>query len=522
MKAIIVTITILFLIAAMQVPGLAQNALTDADRSVIAFEINIEQLVANAKAKGIDITPFLQARIGGGPLGSLEWKDVKQIRGAMNLPENRAEIEEMANKREIELPVDGYVRLTVLNAESAGAVVEGLAPMSNVTTAPDGSTEYRPKSDDEPKNMVIKKLSDTEFELLVGKFQSANKRDFKTAKLQTQWDALPAKAVRIAGELKTNAQFVKETVQFAADFGGGLAPPFDAYLELFTKLDSFGLTADFADDDLIGLAVTANSVEDAQEVQSALNSLLFIAKSYGKGFLAQIEDKSSPIVTAGNGVLASLKANQNDTRVDVTIKAPKEAAAAMAAATIQVRQRAQEIKRQNNLRQAVLAVLNFESAHMSFPFNMSKKGKINPDLSWRVLVSQFVEGPGGFDMAQGPKAEKNAQFAQQMPKCFGEGNTHSNLSWVVSDVTGFNSIPDGSSNTVCFIENPNGKSPWLERNDISQADAIKMVKGLQPGEEVMVAFYDGSVHKFTSAISEATLRLLFDPLDGEVIDHSEY
>ena len=281
MKKLTTTFTILFLIAVIHGQALAQNALTDADRSVIAFDVNIDQLVANAKAKGIDIAPFLQSRIDG-PLGSLEWKDIKQIQGAFNLPQSRSEIEEMANKKESELPVDGYVRLTVINSESGAAVVQGLTPMSNVTTAPDGSAEYRPKGKNEPQNMVIKQLSETEFELLVGKFQTATERDFKTAQLQAQWEALPAKAIRIAGELQTNAQFVKETVQFAAEFGGGVKPPFNAYLELLTKLESFGLTANFADDDLISLAVTANSAENAQEVQSAINSLLFTAKSYGK------------------------------------------------------------------------------------------------------------------------------------------------------------------------------------------------------------------------------------------------
>ena len=47
-----------------------------------------------------------------------------------------------------------------------------------------------------------------------------------------------------------------------------------------------------------------------------------------------------------------------------------------------------------------------------------------------------------------------------------------------------------------------------------------MVKGLGDGQELFVALYDGTVSKVSNQIAEETLRNLFRPDDGNVIDGS--
>jgi tetratricopeptide (TPR) repeat protein len=503
------TLFLLLTIVFLQTTLWGQTSLTDADRAVVKFDIEIQRLVADGKAKSIDLAPFLDAKLPG-PLNSLEVSDISRIEGALTLPKQFSQITEMGPGKD--LPVEGFIRIQLVSDEAGKRFDEQLSATSLVTTAADGTKQYRSKSQNDPQNMLFRMASPREFEFLTTKFLSTPDRSFKTALLQSKWDALPKTPIRIAADLKTNNQFIKELAQSLAESD----PQAAAYAGLLPKLEALGLSIGVSEENLFDFVAVANTTEDAQEIQSAINGLLFLAKAQAKSMLGSTSNSESQLATQGNKVLEELSATQNKNEVQIKVAVPDGLGAAFAEVALQVRQRALEVTRQNNLRMAILGALNFESAHAKFPFNFSQTSKVNSDLSWRALVSPFVEGPSELDISKSPADPQNARFAEQMPSCFGEGKTHSTISWVKSDVKGFADIKDGSSNTICLIENPQGKTPWLKRNDISQQDAIKLVMTLAPGEKINVAYYDGSVQTLTRETGEEALKLLFDPNDGGV------
>lgn len=314
------TLGILLLVVFLYSNVYAQDKLTDADRSVIAFDINIEQLVANAKARGTDPAPLLGMRVQfPGPWSSLKWKMIRRIDGALDLPSKLSQFMDIGPGKNY--PLDGYIRLTLTDAEAGKRFASRLSSKWNESIVADGTTEYRAPQNTEFKNLLTRKVTETEFEMLTDKFLTTADRDFKTPRLKARWDSLPRKAVRIAADLKTNAAFIKEAV--VASKKANLPAASEA--QLLTKLESFGLAADFTDDNLVEFFAMANSEEDAQEFQVFLNGILSILKSEGQAFIARIEDQKLPIVNSSNQVLESLQATQQDLDVEAKVIAPKKA-----------------------------------------------------------------------------------------------------------------------------------------------------------------------------------------------------
>ena len=170
------------------------------------------------------------------------------------------------------------------------------------------------------------------------------------------------------------------------------------------------------------------------------------------------------------------------------------------------------------MRQYALAAMNYHDVYKKFPFNAAANQ--NEDLSWRVRVLPFVEEMALYDqldIKQGPTAEVNAAFANKMPKIFGEDGKLANVVWVQSKVNRFADVVDGTVNTIMMVEYKAG-TPWMEKDNVTQAEALKLIKNLPDGESLNVVFYDGSVRTMTNSVDEETLRRLLDPRDGQVVN----
>jgi len=170
---------------------------------------------------------------------------------------------------------------------------------------------------------------------------------------------------------------------------------------------------------------------------------------------------------------------------------------------------------QNDFRQAGLAILNYESAHQTFPFDNE-----DDELGWRVHVLPYLDQNKTyveFDLDEGHASETNTKMIDKMPKIMGKGGKDSTIAWIQSSVTGFADITDGSSNTIMLIEYPAGQ-PWLENGGLSVEKAVELVTGLEDGEELIVTFYDCSTRTISNKFDKSTLENLFRPDDGNVID----
>ena len=331
---------ILSLFAAANVS--AQDTLSDANRAVVTFDLQVENLVAEVKSLGFKIDEQLKQELPG--LNPVTLNDVKQVEGAFSLPQDITQITGIDFKKP--LPFNGFVRIRFTNAEAGSRFTEGIEDISQTVKAADGTIHFRPKSDSDIPNILIRKVSDTEFELLTDKFLNSPERNFKTVGLAKRWEAMPNKPFRIAVELTSNAKLIEQ----AADKMQKNYPPASGIIDALAKMKSLSLAFGLKNGANLEMVAEAKTKEDAQEFQSVFSGLLSLAKSQGKAFVSD-PDLPTRFVKTANEVLDSLQAVQADKEVSFKISAPADFTFSLVTGYIAVRKATQEkIKQQNDLK----------------------------------------------------------------------------------------------------------------------------------------------------------------------------
>ncbi len=168
----------------------------------------------------------------------------------------------------------------------------------------------------------------------------------------------------------------------------------------------------------------------------------------------------------------------------------------MTPAVQQVREAARRTKCANNMRQIVLAILNYESAFGHFPTDRVVITADGTELrhSWRVLILPFLENQAiytRYDFNEpwdGPNNRKLAPLISwscyQCPSHDSGDKTPHKL--VVGPGTAFEAgklrsyadIPDGSSNTIALVEDIANPVNWMEPSDLTVDQAVKLLNGL--------------------------------------------
>ncbi len=181
------------------------------------------------------------------------------------------------------------------------------------------------------------------------------------------------------------------------------------------------------------------------------------------------------------------------------------------------------------LKALALAVFNFHDTRKQFPFCKSQKSKLNPRMSWRTIVSPYVEQRSfydNFDFDQPWDTEKNKRNIELFGHCFRLSN--SNLISGIrqsADFHSFSSVVDGHEFTIMLIENPELKwRSWTQPNDPTIDEAVEWVMNIKPGESLIAVSFAGEAIRiqspFRSKLTRSQLRSAFDPMDGEQFDLS--
>jgi prepilin-type processing-associated H-X9-DG protein len=201
-----------------------------------------------------------------------------------------------------------------------------------------------------------------------------------------------------------------------------------------------------------------------------------------------------------------------------------------------VRESANHVQSQNNLKQMGLAMHNYHDTHGRFPAASicDKNGK--PLLSWRVAILPFIEQNDlyqKFHLDEPWDSKHNKTLLDQMPKTYtlpaapkqGGSNTHYRV-FVGKDALfelgeskgrGIAQITDGTSNTIMIVE-ADESVPWTKPEGLvydPEKPLPRLGKFYKGGANAV--FADGSVHHLAATIAEATLRALITHSGGEVV-----
>lgn len=217
-------------------------------------------------------------------------------------------------------------------------------------------------------------------------------------------------------------------------------------------------------------------------------------------------------------------------------------------AVSQVREAARSTQCLNNIRQLTLAIHNYESSHSKFPSAKKRQADGSPPYSWRVEILPYVEEQALFDQYDfnepwdGPN---NIKLIDQIPYVFVCPSHHNNQGLtpykVVADKgtafepgkpMGFAEVQDGTSNTLCVIEDFQNPVPWTKPTDLTVEQAIKALVP-QPPHNVAhlrhdgfattylgsnVSLLDGSCHRVGPTIAPETVRGICLCDDGKFCD----
>ncbi|QEG25096.1 DUF1559 family PulG-like putative transporter [Mariniblastus fucicola] len=212
---------------------------------------------------------------------------------------------------------------------------------------------------------------------------------------------------------------------------------------------------------------------------------------------------------------------------------------AIATAIEPVRRSARIAQTTNNVRQILLAMLNFESAYKHLPARAitDKDGK--PLLSWRVQILPFLEQNNlykQFKLDEPWDSPHNIKLLETMPITYASqfpeddelqaaGKTRIVLpvgegcAFDLAEGKTFRQIKDGSSNTIAvLLSTPEAAVPWTKPADWEIDMANPTATIIQGDSPRIFGVLDGSVHEFSESITDEVFKAMLTFEGGEVFD----
>jgi len=257
------------------------------------------------------------------------------------------------------------------------------------------------------------------------------------------------------------------------------------------------------------------------------------ASLLGLGALQHAEDllNAKPVKRSGDALTATIALPPH---FKSAFGVAAVGASMLAPAVGKLREHAERIKSQNDLKQIALALHNYHDANGTFPAAavVDKKGK--PMLSWRVMILPYIEQDElykQFKLDEPWDSEHNKQFIDKIPPIYAlpkklskPGHTHYRVfvgndamfDWIQG--TTFAQITDGTSNTIMVAEAAEGV-PWTKPEELEfdpMKELPKLGKAFKGGFNA--AFGDGSVRFLRDTLPAQTLKALITKGGGEIVN----
>jgi hypothetical protein len=279
-----------------------------------------------------------------------------------------------------------------------------------------------------------------------------------------------------------------------------------------------------------------------KEARTELEELVLDTKSFGL-----IEIPKAAAATLGLGVLNQAEEVLTGDRLRLdgpviaasvempsgskTILVPAAFAAGATVGGFATQWRHMALARQSNdLKQIILALHNYHDTFNKADLAI-KDADGKPLLSWRVAFLPYIEQDNlykQFKLDEPWDSENNKKLIDKMPKIYEiegvakkPGETHyrtfmgEKAVWAFDRPLNIGQIPDGSSNTVVFVQAAE-PTIWTKPDELV-ADGKAAIKSriLFRDGRTLVGMGDGSVQIVTDELDENIWKLLVDPADGQ-------
>lgn len=283
--------------------------------------------------------------------------------------------------------------------------------------------------------------------------------------------------------------------------------------------------------------------EDAERVADTLRSVYTLGRNAAEAAIRNLTDDPDVQSQAIGGaiwlgmlktLLNGLEITHEQSLVTAKYDLPIDAGWLMSLVTPAIddaRAQARRAQQMNNVRQVVIAMHNYAAVHGKFPPAVIQNPGQQP-YSWRVALLPYLEQQNLYDQYKfdepwdSPANLKIAQVAVPFYCSEGGGSNASTIYLVTGKNTafepdgrgvGFAQIRDGMSNTAMLVQ-AKRDIPWSKPEDIELPATGELPKfgGIQE-DGYIVGVFDGSVQFIDAPMTDATVRAMFSPSGGEVI-----
>ena len=480
----------LLFVATMVPFAAAQIDMPEEDKAIFCLDVQVNKILESKLVESLG-EEMVQQITEGMELPVPAEKYVR-IFGLMGAPNS---MEEVNNSDGKEMPFNMMFEFQMVDAESAKELFEFMQLDPETSQEIDGVTYLSPPPF-APQNIIAGIPNETTVVFGTKDYVLAGNRvDLFSDELTKTWGRHQADLpVRAALEMVSKADLISEAVAE----GEQSAPPFMApMLDLVDNFESLNLTVDLSGEELLALRGLGKNDADAEELRGGLNGLLGMAKLGAGGMQAELQ--GSPKAAAMvDGLVKDLNTSGEGREVNIIIGRPAEMEAGINELLVIARTRAKIVTRQNNMRQVMLAIHNFDAANQKMPFEADETKP-----SWRVAIQPFLWDESG----------------EAMPEVYGADGENSVIAHVRTEnlVQGFGDVSDGTTNTICLVELKEG-IPWKKNQDVTPDQVVAMVEALEEGESITAGFYDASIQTLTSDMDADTIRAMCTPSGGEVIE----
>jgi hypothetical protein len=317
-----------------------------------------------------------------------------------------------------------------------------------------------------------------------------------------------------------------------------LLPTLDAPFQMVNgnlvadKIDSVGFFLQLPGDIDAKFVFQTTDPQAAQNVKTAVLAAKEILVSEGSEYAAMV-----PAI--GVAALKNLNPQIEGTEVVLDLQPLLTDKLLLANLLEPMRVGSRQTQRQNNLRQAILAMLNYEAANRSLPAyaNFDDAGK--PLLSWRVHILPFLDQMElyrQFKLDEPWNSPHNISLVKKMPDVFSdpsrelnEMNAAGRTRMVVpkskvaifhgQEGTTFKQITDGSSNTIAIVNVcPERAVIWTQPVDWD-VDLENPKDGLFDDRNKVADFSraDGSTGVFELDVPASRVKAMLTKEGGEIV-----
>ena len=505
----------LLLLVSMAPVAIAQTDLPDDKKAIFCFDVQVDKILNSKLAETLG--PEMIDQMSQGMESPVPIQKYVRIFGMMGAPNSiqdmifdgpnekkevmedgfpvEKDMEEFEMPKQPDLPLNMFFEFQMVDAESARELLDMMQLDKNSAREIDG-VEYLSPPPFAPQNIIAGITNETRVVMGTKDYVLAsNRMDLFSDELLKAFERHQADLpIRASLEMISKADLIAEAVEM----GGQGAPPFMApMLGLVDNFESLNLAVDLSGPELLALRGIGKSDTDAEELRGGLNGLLGMAKLAGGGIDAQLQGTPAAAAMV-KGMMNDLNTSGEGREVNIIIGRPENMEVAVNELTVMAQAQAKIAMRQNNMRQNMLAIHNYESTNQAFPFEADES-----EPSWRVRIEPFL-----FNLKEG-----------SMPESFGSDGENSMVAHVRTEnlVQNFGNITDGSSNTICLVEVKNG-IPWKLNQDVSPDQVVEMVQGLAEGEVIVAARYDGSTMTLSADSDLEMIKKMCTPAGGEVVE----